>query len=351
MNTNNYNFIVTQNLNPIAPMYTPGRYGIIRFFGLIVLTAFFTVSYAQRSIIRNAEPFWSPDGKKIVFTSMRDGQSDIYVMNSDGTDQKNLTHHPAGDSEPQWSPDGSKILFISNRTGTGRIFTMKPDGSEIMELTHTGVLEFTPAWSPSGKKIAYASTYKKNTLLYVTDADGSNSEQLTIASANLSSPIWSPDETKIACSVGHGEMFGSLIIDLASHSNEFVVGEQVPVKLIGWSADGGHSFYIESSVNGYGEKVGRIYCKDGNEKTITLTKRVPQPTDVEIAPDEIRVLYVSNDDVFVADPKMKKPVKAGMGYHSAKWSPDGKTIVMVSKMVSNIFTVKADGSELTQLTY
>jgi TolB protein len=70
-----------------------------------------------------------PDGSKIVFTSKRDGNYEIYVMNADGSGQTRVTDDPAGDHYPTWSPDGTKIAFASKRDGDFDIYVMNPDGS------------------------------------------------------------------------------------------------------------------------------------------------------------------------------------------------------------------------------
>jgi Tol biopolymer transport system component len=82
---------------------------------------------AQRT--PNAEPAWSPDGRKIAFRSTRNGNRDIYVMNADGSGKRNLTRNAASDSRPSWSPDGRKIAFVSNRDGRLEAHVMNADGS------------------------------------------------------------------------------------------------------------------------------------------------------------------------------------------------------------------------------
>lgn len=72
-------------------------------------------------------PAWSPDGKRISFTSFRDGDGEIYVMNTDGSNITQLTNNSALDWSPAWSPDGSKIAFASNRDGDGGIYVMDVD--------------------------------------------------------------------------------------------------------------------------------------------------------------------------------------------------------------------------------
>lgn len=307
--------------------------------------------FAQELNFRNTEPVWSPDGKQIVFTSQRDGKGEIYVMNSDGTEQINLTKHPDGDNEPQWSPDGSKILWISNRTGIGRIFTMNRDGSNAMELTHNGVLELTPSWSPSGKKIAFASTLLKNTMVFVVNADGTQNRQATQSTANLSQPVWSPDETKISCrSIGAGG-FSSIIINMDDHSNIPASKKAGWIEHIGWSFDGTRSFFSSSEFSASRKRLSKIYYVESvTGKTVMVVKNIEGLINVEIAPDGNHVLYECDKTVFVINSEQKKPIEVGRGYHSAKWSPDGQKIVMVSTPVMNIFTVNPDGTALTQLT-
>jgi TolB protein len=62
-------------------------------------------------------PAWSPDGKQVAFTTNRDGNYEIYVMNADGSDPRNLTRHRGQDNFPAWSPDGKRVAFVSNRAG------------------------------------------------------------------------------------------------------------------------------------------------------------------------------------------------------------------------------------------
>jgi dipeptidyl aminopeptidase/acylaminoacyl peptidase len=98
-------------------------------------------------------PAWSPDGKQIAFDSDRADleNTDIYVMNADGTGVKRLTTHLASDKRPAWSPDGQWIAFQSDRASkqSPQIFVMKSDGTDVRQLT-TGNGNIQPAWQPLG---------------------------------------------------------------------------------------------------------------------------------------------------------------------------------------------------------
>ena len=137
-------------------------------------------------------PNWSLDGTKIAFVSDRDGNQEIYVMNSDGSAQTRMTNNSANDTGPAWSPDGTKIAFESNRDGGSEIYVMNSDGSAQTRLTNNSAGDIQPTWSPGGTKIAFTSARDGNDEIYVMNADGSGQTRLTNNSANDESPAWFP---------------------------------------------------------------------------------------------------------------------------------------------------------------
>lgn len=150
---------------------------------------------------------WSPDGKQILFYSNRDGNNEIYVMDADGNNPRNLSHHPSHDYLPAWSPDGTKIAFTSNRDHSSReIYTMNADGSNVLRLTTNEEFEEVPTWSPDGDKILFARQVKEpddtshaaNGEIFIMDADGKNERRLTNKKGYDSGAKFSPDGKKIA---------------------------------------------------------------------------------------------------------------------------------------------------------
>jgi len=155
------------------------------------------------------DPTWSPDGKQIAFVSDRGNSSSlvtqIYIMNADGTGVFQLTRGLGSSRYPAWSPDGKQIAFAYEFTTQGEIYLMNVDGTGSKRLTYGSRWNLSPAWSPDGKKLAYSSALwdeKQNKFInydiYIMNADGTNVRKLTTSPDNDYSPAWSPDGKKIA---------------------------------------------------------------------------------------------------------------------------------------------------------
>ena len=95
----------------------------VRILTLVLLCANFFPVFAK-----------TPTTPKILFTSARDGNREVYIMNPDGSEQINLTKHPAGDLQAVWSPTGEKILFVSDRGGERDLYLMDSDGSNVRRV-------------------------------------------------------------------------------------------------------------------------------------------------------------------------------------------------------------------------
>ncbi len=148
----------------------------------------------------NAAPAWSPDGSKIAFSRVSGGNRDIYVMDADGSNVARLTTDAATDDLPAWSPDGTKITFTSDRDGDLEVFVMNADGTNVLQLTTSPGVDGRPDWSPDGTKIAFTSDRSGNLDVWVMDANGSNQVNLTANAAFDGEASWSPAGTRIAFS-------------------------------------------------------------------------------------------------------------------------------------------------------
>jgi Tol biopolymer transport system component len=150
------------------------------------------------SAFPDLQPAWSPDGRRIAFTSLRDGDREIYVMNADGSHQRRLTNDPARDDDPSWSPNGRQILFASDRDGDAEIHLMEADGSRVRQLTDNTGLDFQPEVSPRGQSIALVSDRSGAFAIWVKSAHDRAARQLTGNELGAFVPAWSPNGKEIA---------------------------------------------------------------------------------------------------------------------------------------------------------
>ncbi len=142
-------------------------------------------------------PQWSPDGTKIAFRSDRDGNGEIYVMNADGSNQTRLTNNPAREHGPDWSPDGTRIIFSSDRSGNDDIYVMNADGSDVKQLTTNPADDFGASWSPDGERVVFRSDRNGAPEVYIMNIDGSGQTNLTNNDGWDRGPAWSPDGNKV----------------------------------------------------------------------------------------------------------------------------------------------------------
>ncbi len=216
---------------------------------------------------------------KIAFTSTRDGNSEIYVMDSDGRNLRRVTVNPNVDRFPTWSPDGKKIAFVSNRNNENRehrqIWVIDADGKNPIRLTD-GLVDSYPDWSPDGTKIVYDAHLHPEEHhvapagITVMDTDGNNKRLLTPEGAH---PSWSPDGDRIAFVSGRNEKVVQLYVMRADGQNqEQLTHDFVRKRLPSWSHDGKRIAYV-------GDHVIWVVDSDGeNQRQLTKVKNDGYPT-------------------------------------------------------------------------
>jgi TolB protein len=150
----------------------------------------------QRNLSNNPaddwQPVWSYDGTRIAFTTVRTGNEEIFIMNADGSNPRNLTNFSGPDNSPSWSPNGEQIVFASERDGWD-IYRINSDGSGLQRLTTDRVIKTDPNYSPDGTQIAYWARVDGNNEIFVINADGSNPRRLTNNNVDDGWPRWTSD--------------------------------------------------------------------------------------------------------------------------------------------------------------
>jgi len=258
---------------------------------------------------------------KIAFTSNRDGNNEIYVMNADGSNQTNLTNSPAFDWYPDWSSDGKKIIFGSYRNPSDEhdedIYVMNADGSNVERLTDSPEWSGFAAWSPDGTKIAFCSNRDGTQDIYIMNADGSGITRVT----NDPEPDYYPD----------------------------------------WSLDGSIIVYLRGDPGDNCEIY--IINIDGTNKT-NLTNNPEIDGYPSFSPDGTRIAFnrefyrgekaVCN--ICVMDPDgtnfvqltQQSTIHEPLGGGVPRWSPDGSKIVFQAE--GEIYTINADGTNRVNIT-
>ncbi len=264
------------------------------------------------------------NGRVALVSSEGNAQSDIYTMNPDGSDRKQLTFSQEYEDKPVWSPDGTKIAFHKvTWTGNGgysEIFVMNANGSDQRRLTQSE-FDLSPTWSPEGTKIAFyridSITMPRSFGIYVMNADGS--DQRAVASAFSGEPAWSPDGLKFAVGTWGGiyliNVDGSNPIQITQPpKSSDVFEDHAPA----WSPDG--------------SKITFARCVDSNGFGCYTTSH----------------LWVVN-----ADGSNPTKLTDTLAYTHA-WSPDGMKIIFGSVDESleprDLFVMNPDGSGLTNIT-
>jgi Tol biopolymer transport system component len=158
------------------------------------------LNLASRGVVRftsgagqDLQPDWSPDGELLAYFSDAGGNNDIWVVSSKGGEPIQITDHEADDINPFWSPDGARIAFMSDRSGQAEIWLMNRDGTGLEQVTTSGATAHTARWSPDGKWILYTAMSTGDREQWAVREDGSDRRRLTTSPAQDAHGLWSYD--------------------------------------------------------------------------------------------------------------------------------------------------------------
>jgi Tol biopolymer transport system component len=292
-------------------------------------------------------PSLSPDGKKILFVSDRkwepdnkmDDNLDIFVMNVDGSNVKNLTGHRAWDTMPRWSPDGSMIVFLSSHSGWPCLWAMDAEGKNFLNLTpnrnsRDWNFYIWPAWSPDGKKIVYTTGQDGNYTINAMEID------YTLIKQILLNPI--PDNYKGEAWSTTGDRRVARPITISSYTNQDRVPWLIGIRTLTSGTPSGYAGTVSFSPDG--KRIAYLF----------------QRKDINT---EICDIYIMNEDGSNPVNLTNSFGTTGKGAFNdwPVWSPDGEKIAFASdrdgkplwygpyKYALQIYVMDADGDNVTRV--
>jgi len=266
-------------------------------------------------------PVVSRDGSHIAFVSdRRDGEDDVFVIKSDGTNETQLTRTLQDEGNVQWSADGRHVLFARFADDTSRLFAVDLDGKNEREIGSAPGR--SPIFSPDGKRLVYmAGVSWTATKLTVSAADGTHAQQITDGRSIAWNTHWSPDGKQIAFT-GRHDPKGALAV--------FVV-----------NADGSNVRQVGHIAPEEGDAQWPVWSPDGRQLAIQVNSRTYKDSAhiwlVDIATGAAQLLAVHEQAYLDETPS---------------WFPDGKRIAFQSNRTGRmeVWVMNADGSGQRQIT-
>ena len=304
---------------------------------------------------------------KIAFVGVRDGTEEIYVMNDDGSAVQNLTRNSDPEDRylmaPAWSPDGSKILFFKDNwvARLSDVYVVDRDGANLKNLTGDATYGSSgrgPAWSPDGEKIAYSKIPGPSVgfAIYTMDADGMSQTRLTFGDSYRTDPNWSPDGKRIVFDahfdIGVVNADGTGVTQLTNFGEDTLVAAPL------WSPDGSKIAFSMEVGDIHDEQpeffVDLWIMNPDGSGAMKLTNTGAWADYGRVAawsPDGSRIA-VALGGIQVINRDGTGSVRVAPDGSDPTWSPDGKKIAFTGLRAQgeDIFVVNADGTGLKNLT-
>lgn len=278
---------------------------------------------SSEPVSEDADDFGGPR-HSIAFHSNSVGNTEVYVMNPDGTDQTRITFDPRVNQQPDISPDGRQIVFCGNQItdtnpeGDLEIFVMEADGSSVRQLTFNGAADAWPRWSPNGKQIVFHSNVDGNFEIYIINSDGTDLSRVTDYSGLDQFPEWSPDGKQLAIR----RDTDIYLIDIDGTNPIQLTNDAAVDQMASWSPNG--------------RLIAFMSFREGYCSVFVMNSDGSDPTNLTPKPDGIPANQFCS--------------------RAPAWWRNGQQIYFSSfrpetNLFENIFVMNSDGGEVTRLTF
>ena len=233
----------------------------------------------------------APKTAKIAFSSNRDGNWEIYLMNPNGSQQERLTRNNALDHSPVWSPTGEQILFTSDRDGIKDLYVMDADGSRVRRVFRRSAVRIEPTWSPDGERIAFHAEIPRWSIQTAT-INGGDVKQVASAEWHGGNPSWSANGKEIAFVGDAGGTHRIFIVKLGSDDvRTFLRKESPRMSTPSWSPKGDKLAFSWSRWGIRNTSAIFVANRDGS-RLRQMSERVPLAYYAAWSPDGDRIVYV-----------------------------------------------------------
>jgi TolB protein len=311
-------------------------------------------------------PVWSPDGRRIAFSSDRHGSAQIWVMNADGSGQRALTRLPSGSAFPAWSADGRWIAFVraSRKSAGVWLHVMRADGSAQRRVSRVDLFGWgynPPAWSPEGDKLAFTksspASLGSHAGIYVVTAEGGDRRLTPPTDFDYHGTSWSPDGRRIAFVLSDGRRSWISVMNAdGTQRRKLTKSLRRPIDSLQWSPAGRRIAFVSAGIH--------VADSDGRHQLL-LTRQTPSASSrPDWSPDGRRIVFaregppytIGGDRIYSINADgsgLRLLARSAGGVDSPAWSPDGRRIVFVLKGLAeniDIYVMDADGSHRRRLT-
>lgn len=308
---------------------------------------------------------WSADGKRIVFQGNLDkppnpNNPEIYVYNLENKQVTQITKNNYFDSDPSFSPDGKEIVFASDREKNLEIYLMNDDGTNVRRLTDNPAHDSFPKFTPDGTQITFNSNRDSETTdIYLMNTDGRNVVRLTDWKSNeISRGGMSPDGTKLAFNSNHNGTYQIYVQAVEPFAPQLLIADDYDLQTPDYFPDGTQIVYSVKLPNKTGE-LRILNTADGKTRLLTKTSsgnNYPRPS-----PDGNWIAFHQEVegkwDVFKVKPDGSELTNLTNNPASDSlpdWLPDGKSLIFRTTrdgdaMIGEIYRINADGGEASRL--